>query len=151
LIRDSFTCAPWLIHMWDMTWQIHTCDMTRIDLYTYSLIRDAITRVPWLIHMWNMTWQIHTCDMTHIHLHTYSLMRDSFTCVPGLMCVCVCLIYMCAMTHSRVGHDMTDSYVWHDSYSICSSTRSTKQSHRSQFRWSGAPKIECVPANLTVI
>ena len=35
--HESFTCAPWLIHVW-------ACDVTHL-----------LIRVPWLIRMWNVT------------------------------------------------------------------------------------------------
>jgi len=136
---DSFSCVPWLLHIYDMThsylWHdsfmcvtlhIHTCDMT------HSLVsHDAFSCVPWLIHMCNMThsyvWHAYyICVPLHIQtcgIHHSVVSRDPFYCVPWL-------IHMYDMTHSYVWRDyfiriplhvhmcdMTHSFVSHDSLS----------------------------------
>ena len=112
----SFSCVPWLLHIYDMTqsnlWHdsfmfvtlhTHTCHMT------HSLVsHDSFFGVAWLILL---------CAMTYSYVW-----HDSFICVT-------CLLYMCAIAHSDVWHAsffcvtwpiilcaMTHSYVWHDSF-----------------------------------
>ena len=73
---DTFICAPWLLHMWDMT---------------HSYVRyDSFTCAPWFLHI---------CAMTQ--LHTYSC---TYTIWAGRSRQ-AWLICMCAMTHIQVRHD----------------------------------------------
>jgi len=119
LVRDSFICVTWRIHMCDViyshvwhdsfmcvTWLIHMCDVT----YSY-VWRDSFICITWLIHV---------CDVTHSYVW-----HDSLMCVTYLAHMCDRRIHVCDMTHSYVWHDsficvtwlihmcdMTHSYVW---------------------------------------
>ena len=109
--HKSLICVTWLIH--NVTWPIHTCDMTHPYMWPDSLThatwlihvcdmtcsymrRDSFICVTWLIHVWHdspMTWLIHVWDMTH-------------SCVWHVSFICV----------TWLTHDMTHSCVWHDSF-----------------------------------
>ena len=134
----AFTCAVWLIRMWDMkdSHVLHTCVSESfpcaqcVDL-THSYVRHdssiprkdgphesyaLFTRVMWLIHTWNVsficvTWLIHMGNIGHRYVW-----HDALICVTWLM-------LMCDMTHSYLPRMapiscMRLSYVWCDSF-IC--------------------------------
>jgi len=105
------------------TWLHHMCGTIKAHTYVWhdSLIRvrhDSLTCGTWLFHMCDMTplymrhdssirvtWLGHTCDMTWMRRWIGSAERQSLWGT------------MCDMTHSYI-YDITDSYVWHDSF-IC--------------------------------
>ena len=85
--HDTFIGVTWLFHMSGVT-------------HSY-VWRDSFICVTWLIQC--VTWLIPMRDMTHSNMcnRTHPIMQyDSFACVTWL-------IHMC---------DMTDLYVWHDSF-----------------------------------
>ena len=65
--RDSFTCAPWRIHIClvNESRLIHICTMTHLYVHicttshSHLFRRDSFTCVPWRIHI---------CTMTHLYV-----------------------------------------------------------------------------------
>jgi len=90
-------CGTWLIHMCDMSCQLHTRDATWLiairDVNHAYVCHDSCIRGTWLMHIWDVThtyvgrdsctrgtWLIHTWDMTHAYVG-----RDSCIRVTWLM------------------------------------------------------------------
>jgi len=138
LQRDSLMCMLWF--MFKMRYHILMCDVRHFLWY------NSFMCVPWLIccdmtrscvyHDWCMTWLMTTHEWVISREMTHSTHIREFChrkwCMTWLMhmCVCVCVVHMCAMslqmTHSRVCYYSfsvtwpTHMYamvdVWHDSY-----------------------------------
>jgi len=80
--HDSFTCAPWLIHI---------CTMTHLRVR-----HDLFTCTPWLIYV---------CAMTHSHVHHDSLLKECWDAVARFKCMRHDSLRECAtwfMAHSHV-------------------------------------------------
>ena len=95
--HDSFTCA---------TWRIHVYDMTRSCVW-----HDLFICVIWLVHVCNMARNTYEWVMSHIWTsHVWVMSHVNESC-QSVICV-TWLVHMCDMTRSYVWH--TRPYMWLD-------------------------------------
>jgi len=106
ILRESFTCVTWRIHMRGMTHLYVWHD-------SFALWHDLFICVAWLMHI--VARLIHMCGMTHSYVW-----HDSFICVAWLIHIVAWLIHTCGMTHSYCG--MCDLLLW--PLHVCDITRS---------------------------
>jgi len=141
-VMTHLICVTWLFHLCDMphsnVWRDSFILVLKSSaprrgswLISFNVWHVAFIRVTWLFLMCR-TWRIHTCDMNHS-----SCVRERVT-VRVAVCVAVRVAVCCDMNHSswrRIHcplfggmtqfmsvtllfqvHDMTYSYVRHDSF-----------------------------------
>ena len=111
---DVVPCVAQLVNTY-VTCLSYTCDVTHSYVFLSPESLDVVPCVAWLFNTY-VTCLSRTCDVTHSYDVTHWYVSSCPICVAWTrLARCGAICYM---THQQHLRDMTQSYIWHDSF-IC--------------------------------